>query len=110
VSPSGEAKNFEAISKAKADHNRHCPFPPHTVKMHPIEIERMGWDEGDNIAGLVLQSDPRIGTGTFRLICDGTDPPELEEREEDVIEAPAGPVEVPAGPGSTPSGPWSRRA
>jgi hypothetical protein len=106
VSPSGEAKNFEAISKAKADHNRHCPFPPHTVKMHPIEIERMGWEEGDNIAGLVLQGDPQIGTGTFRLVCDGSDPPELEEREEDVIEAPAAPIEVPVGPGG-PSGPWS---
>jgi hypothetical protein len=106
VSPSGEAKNFEAIAKAKVAHNRNCPFPPHTVKMHPIEIERMGWEEGDNISGLVLQADPQIGTGTFRLVCDGTDPPELEEREEDVIEAPAAPIEVPVGPGG-PSGPWS---
>src|SRR5215207_9657994 len=66
-----EAKNFEAIVKAKADHNRHCPFPPHTVRMNPFEIERMGWEEGDTIAGLVLESDPKLGTGAFRLVCDG---------------------------------------
>ena len=103
-----EARNFEAIAKAKADHNRLCPFPPHSVRMNPFEIERMGWEEGDNISGLVLQSDPQIGTGTFRLICDGTDPPELEEREEVVIEAPAAPIEVPVGPGGPERTPWSR--
>ncbi len=111
--PSGEARNFEAISKAKADHNRHCPFPPHTVKMNPFEIERMGWEEGDTIAGLRLESDGNLGTGSFRLVCDGTDPPELEEREEDVITAPADPIEVPVGPGGPPGpgegerGPWN---
>ena len=44
---SAEAKNFEAITKAKADHNASCPFPPHTVRMNPFEIERMEWEEGD---------------------------------------------------------------
>ena len=38
---SAEGKNFEAITKAKADHNARCPFPPHTVRMNPFEIERM---------------------------------------------------------------------
>lgn len=95
---SAEAKNFEAISKAKADHNKHCPFPPHTVKMHPFEIERMEWEEGDTIAGLVLEADPKLGTGAFRLVCDGMEPPELDERVEDVISAPAEPLVVPVGP------------
>ena len=95
---SAEARNFEAISKAKADHNRKCPFPPHTVKMNPFEIERMQWEEGDTIAGLVLEADPRVGTGTFRLVCDGSEPPELEIEETDVISAPAEPLVVPAGP------------
>lgn len=93
-----EAKNFEAIAKAKADHNRKCPFPPHSVRMNPFEIERMGWEEGDLIAGLVLEADSQLGTGMFRLVCDGTDPPELEVLEESVIEAPAQPLVVPAGP------------
>jgi hypothetical protein len=93
-----EAKNFEAIAKAKADHNANCPFPPHTVRMNPFEIERMSWEEGDVIAGLVLEGDPKVGTGAFRLICDGMEPPELEEEQTDAISAPTEPLEVPVGP------------
>jgi hypothetical protein len=95
-----EAKNFEAIVKAKADHNARCPFPPHTVRMNPFEIERMGWEEGDVIAGLTLEADPKLGTGAFRLVCDGMEPPELDVPEEVEIDAPVEPltVPVPAGP------------
>jgi len=106
---SAEAKNFEAIAKAKADHNRKCPFPPHTVRMNPFEIERMGWEEGDVIAGLVLEADPKLGTGAFRLVCDGMEPPELEEREEETITAPVEPLEVPVGP-SRERDPWAASA
>jgi len=93
-----EARNFEAIAKAKAEHNRSCPFPPHTVQMNPFEIERMGWEEGDLIAGLVLEADGRVGTGAFRLVCDGMAPPELDLEEELVVNAPTEPLVVPAGP------------
>jgi hypothetical protein len=95
---SAEAKNFEAIVKAKVAHNNSCPFPPHTVRMNPFEIERMQWEEGDTIAGLVLEADAKLGTGAFRLVCDGMEPPELEIEELEVIEAPAAPLEVPVGP------------
>jgi hypothetical protein len=94
-----EGKNFEAITKAKADHNAKCPFPPHTVRMNPFEIERMQWEEGDTIAGLVLEGDPKVGTGAFRLVCDGMEPPELEIEEVEAISAPVEPLEVPIGPG-----------
>jgi hypothetical protein len=96
---SAEAKNFEAITKAKAQHNANCPFPPHTVRMNPFEIERMRWEEGDVIAGLVLEADGNIGTGAFRLICDGMEPPELELEETEAIGSPVEPLEVPVGPG-----------
>jgi hypothetical protein len=99
MSRNPEAKNFEAIVKAKEQHNRHCPFPPHTVRMNPFELERMQWEEGDTIAGLVVEGDPKIGTGAFRLICDGFEPPELEIEETETIEAPAEPLVVPVGPG-----------
>lgn len=92
---SAEGKNFEAIAKAKADHNAKCPFPPHTVRMNPFEIERMRWEEGDLIAGLVLEADPNVGTGAFRLVCDGMEPPELEIEETEAIGEP---LEVPVGP------------
>ena len=96
---SAEAKNFEAIVKAKAAHNKSCPFPPHTVRMSPFELERMQWEEGDTIAGLVLEADPKLGTGAFRLVCDGMEPPELEIEEVEAISAPVEPLEIPAGPG-----------
>ncbi len=105
---SAEGKNFEAIVKAKAAHNRACPFPPHTVRMNPFEIERMGWEEGDVIAGLTLASDPQIGTGAFRLVCDGMEPPELEIDEEIAITAPSEPLVVPAGPGRREGDPSAR--
>ena len=94
-----EAKNFEAIAKAKADHNSRCPFPPHTVRMNPFEIDRMSWEEGDVIAGLTLEGDPKVGTGSFQLVCDGSEPPELELEEHVEDAVPAGPLIVPAGPG-----------
>lgn len=95
---SAEAKNFEAITKAKAAHNKSCPFPPHTVRMNPFEIERMQWEEGDTIAGLLLEADAKLGTGAFRLICDGMEPPVLEIEETEFIEGPLEPVVVPVGP------------
>jgi hypothetical protein len=98
VGMSAQGKNFEAIVKAKADHNARCPFPPHTVRMNPFELERMGWEEGDVIAGLTVEADGKIGTGAFRLICDGMEPPELDIDEEVVIEAPTEPLVVPVGP------------
>lgn len=103
---SAEAKNFEAITKAKAAHNKTCPFPPHTVRMSPYEIDRMQWEEGDTIAGLVLEADPKLGTGAFRLVCDGMEPPELELEETEVITAPAEPLRVPVPVG--PSRPGER--
>ncbi len=95
---SAEGKNFEAIVKAKEQHNKNCPFPPHTVRMNPFEIERMQWEEGDTIAGLVLEADGRIGTGSFRLVCDGMEPPELDIEESEAIRGPAEPLVVPVGP------------
>ena len=67
--------------------------------MNPFEIERMQWEEGDTIAGLVLEGDPKVGTGAFRLVCDGMEPPELEIEEVEAISAPVEPLEVPVGPG-----------
>lgn len=75
---SASGKNMEAIVKAKEQHNRNCPFPPHTVVMHPIEIERMGWEEGDTISGLKIVGDPAQGTGSFLLLCDGNTPPDID--------------------------------
>jgi hypothetical protein len=63
---STEAKNLEAISKAIDRHNRNCPYPAAEVRMNPFEVERLGWNE---IRGLPLVPDPKIGTGRFRIVC-----------------------------------------
>ena len=65
--------------------------------MNPFEIERMQWEEGDTIAGLLLEGDAKVGTGAFRLVCDGMEPPELEIEEVEAISAPVEPLEVPSG-------------
>jgi hypothetical protein len=106
---SAEAKNFEAIVKGKEQHNKSCPFPPHTVRMNPFEIERMQWEEGDTIAGLLLESDAKLGTGAFRLICDGMEPPELEIEETEAISGPLEPLEIPVPVGPAQPGEPGRR-
>jgi hypothetical protein len=78
---SAAAKNFKAISEAKVRHNETCLYPPHTVLMHPHDIERLGWEEGDSIAGLELKADDSRQLDTFWLLCDRpiTTPPEHQD-------------------------------
>ena len=40
----------------------------------------MRLEEGDAITGLVLEADPKLGAGAFRLVCDGMEPPGLRSR------------------------------
>lgn len=69
---SSEAKNLEAISKAIDQHNANCPLgPAAAVLMNPYEAERLDWDE---IRGVPIKADERIGTGRFRIVCAGQKP------------------------------------
>ncbi len=77
-----EAKNLEAISKAIDHHNATCEYPAGAVAMNPFEVERLGWD---SIRGLPIREDPAVGTGSFRVICAGSN----EEPEVEVVEAVA---------------------
>jgi hypothetical protein len=63
---SAEGKNLEVISKAIDHHNTTCPWPAVAIAMNPFEVDRLGWD---SIRGLPIQSDPSMGTGSFRIIC-----------------------------------------
>jgi hypothetical protein len=78
------AKNFEAIAKAKERHDRNCDSPAHTLLMHPLDIERLGWEEGDRIAGLTLRSEPTVQPATAEVLCDKNQPSGGEELEETV--------------------------
>lgn len=78
------AKNMEAIYKAKQQHDDNCPFGGEgkRVLIHPFDIERMRWEEGDVIAGLLLISDTKITTGMMKVECDN----EPDATSKEVIE------------------------
>ena len=38
--------------------------------MNWFDIERIGWEEGDVICGLVVVGDAKVATGRMRVTCD----------------------------------------
>lgn len=66
------AKNMEVIYKAKQNHDANCPWKGEgkRIYMTAFDIERMGWEEGDVLAGMTLMSDSGLSTGRFRVECD----------------------------------------
>lgn len=81
-----EAQNMEAIYKAKKHHDQNCPWKGEGKRLYMtgFDIERMGWEEGDVLAGLVLIADANLTTGIFRVECDNEpkSDSELEVMEE----------------------------
>jgi hypothetical protein len=59
--------------------------------MTHFDMDRMGWEEGDVIAGLTLLVDTSLTTGRFRVECDAEPgaKPEVEEevKDEDLVHA-----------------------
>jgi hypothetical protein len=83
-----EAKNMEAIANAKKVHDANCPWKGEgkRIYMTGFDIERLGWEEGDVIAGLTLFADTKLATGRFRVECDnepdlGGAPEKVNEEE-----------------------------
>jgi hypothetical protein len=62
------AKNLEAIQKAMVRHNGNCDSPLLEIRMSPFEVERLGFVE---FRGVPIVADEAIGTGRFRLVCEG---------------------------------------
>jgi hypothetical protein len=65
--------NLEVIQKAIVQHNGNCGFPILEIRMNPFEVERLGWDE---FRGIPIVGDDGIGTGRFRLVCEGNHSPD----------------------------------
>lgn len=76
------ALNLEAIDKAIRQHNANCGAPLTAIAMNPFEVDRLGWDE---LLGIPIIADDKIGTGRFRLICSG----QHGEKEPEAVEAVA---------------------
>ena len=83
------AKNMQAVCKAKEVHDRSCPWGGKANRVHLawFDLERIGWEEGDNICGLTVLGDEKVATGMMRVTCDAEpdDPSGLEEEAEDEI-------------------------
>ncbi len=99
--PSKVGKNLRAFQIALNAHDRENPT--HTawgIGLAHFDMERLGFDEGEEILpGIRIQSDGGV-TGNFRVLCDGDHDASLEEQEEDVVEAVSTQtVSVPVGGG-----------
>ena len=91
VSLDASAKNMQAVCKAKEHHDRTCPWGGKGTHVHLswFDIERMGWEEGDVICGLVVVGDASVATGMLRVTCDAEpdDDRQEEEEVEEVVDA-----------------------
>jgi hypothetical protein len=91
VSLEASSKNMEAVCKAKEVHNRTCVWGGNATEVHLafFDIERIGWEEGDVICGLVVVGDATVATGMMRVTCDAEpdDDRQEEEEVEEVVDA-----------------------
>lgn len=77
---SHEAKNLKAIVSAIKQHDLGCDSPALEIQMNPFEVDRLGWED---VMGIPITGNDKLGTGMFRIICDGLH----EETKEEITEA-----------------------
>ncbi len=100
------AKNLERFAQAVASHDRENPtHTAHGIGLAHFDMERLGFEEGEEILpGITIHADSGV-TGNFRVLCDGQHDEGHEESESEVVEA-VGTQTVPA---VAPAGPGERR-
>jgi len=93
------AKNLERFAQAIAAHDRENPtHTAYGIGMSHFDIERLGFEEGEEvIPGITIHTDGGV-SGNFRVLCDGEHDEMGSEAEEEVVEAIAR-QEVPTLPG-----------
>jgi hypothetical protein len=97
------AKNLERFAQAVAAHDRENPtHTAHGIGLAHFDMERLSFEEGEEILpGITIHADSGV-TGNFRVLCDGQHDEELTEAEEQAVEAIAT-YSIPAGaPDSSP--------
>ncbi len=84
------AKNIERFAQAVAAHDRENPtHTAHGIGMAHFDMERLGFDEGEEILpGITIHADSGV-TGNFRVLCDGEHDEQREEAAQEVVEAVA---------------------
>jgi hypothetical protein len=99
---SASGKNMQAVCQAKEAHDKSCPWGGKGTEVHMafFDIERLGWEEGDVICGLVVVGDETVATGMMRVTCDaegdGGGRSEQEEVQEPVEAVSTERVAVPS--------------
>jgi hypothetical protein len=94
------AKNLERFAQAVASHDRENPtHTAHGIGLANFDMERLSFDEGEEILpGITIHADGGV-TGNFRVLCDGEhDEGRTEVEQEEVLEA----VATQSIPGSSP--------
>lgn len=76
---SAAGKNLAVIDAALKQHDSVCSAAVTAIMMNPFEVERLGWDD---YRGIPIKGDEKLGTGCFRLLCDGTSNESQGEVEE----------------------------
>jgi hypothetical protein len=82
------AKNLRAFQIAINSHDRENPtHNAWGIGLAPFDMDRLGFDEGEEILpGITIHADGGV-TGNFRVLCDGQHDEGKEEVEEESVEA-----------------------
>jgi len=82
------AKNLERFAQAVASHDRENPtHTAYGIGLAHFDLERLGFDEGEEVLpGITIHADSGV-TGNFRVLCDGDHEQELTEEQEHVVDA-----------------------
>lgn len=100
------AKNLRAFQIAINAHDRENPtHNAYGIGLAAFDLERLGFDEGEEVLpGITIHADGGV-TGNFRVLCDGQHDAERETEEADVVEAVSTTELVtPGGPGQAQTG------
>jgi hypothetical protein len=84
------AKNLRAFQIALNAHDRENPtHTAYGIGLAHFDLERLGFDEGEEVLpGITIHADGGV-TGNFRVLCDGQHLEESEEASEEVVDAVA---------------------
>jgi hypothetical protein len=87
VDSSKIAANLQRFAMAINIHDRENPtHTAHGIGLSYFDMERLGFEEGEEVVpGITIQADGGE-TGNFRVLCDGDHLEELEAAEEEVLE------------------------
>jgi len=93
------AANLRAFQIGVNAHDRENPtHSAHGIGLAHFDMERLGFDEGEEILpGITIHADDGV-TGNFRVLCDGDHLQEREAEEAEIVDAVSSqPLRVPIG-------------